>query len=528
MTGVLVRLKLALLRNGLRRSVWQLVGLIFGVVYGLGFVAMAVIGLIAMRWLEPQLAHHVTMLVFPVITIGWVVLPMFLHGADNTVDPSRFALFGVRAGELLPGLLLGGLIGVPGICTMLVSFALVASWSTGVLPVLAAIVTAATGSVLCVLWSRTVLTWLSALLRRRRVRDIAVVAFLVLVLGGSLALQSITRMGEVSQDHLLGMLTTAGTVLGWTPFGWVWGLPGAVALGAWPEAAVRLLLTIVLVVGLSLLWRARLAIELTSPLDTADSGGTMRADSWTDRLLPATPAGAIAARGFRYWRRDPRYQVSGVALVLLPVFMVAVVLINDGGLGLAVWAPVLVAMLGGSSMAADVAYDNSAFALHLLSGVSGRDDRWGRALTYLWILVPMVLVMTLAAAAVSRDWTHVPASLAISAVLVLAGIGAGAVVGVHLPGKVAEPGASAFAASSSGNLQSMLGMGLVWLLTGMVSLPTLALVIGSLVGPVWLGWIALPVGVGTGLAALTIGVRTGGRRLDHRAPELLATVSTVG
>src|SRR5699024_2313783 len=187
----------------------------------------------------------------------------------------------------------------------------------------------------------------------------------------------------VSQDHLLGMLTTAGTVLGWTPFGWVWGLPGAVALGAWPEAAVRLLLTIVLVVGLSLLWRARLAIELTSPLDTADSGGTMRADSWTDRLLPATPAGAIAARGFRYWRRDPRYQVSGVALVLLPVFMVAVVLINDGGLGLAVWAPVLVAMLGGSSMAADVAYDNSAFALHLLSGVSGRDDRWGRALTYL-------------------------------------------------------------------------------------------------------------------------------------------------
>src|SRR5699024_2642403 len=221
---------------------------------GLGFVAMAVIGLIAMRWLEPQLAHHVTMLVFPVITIGWVVLPMFLHGADNTVDPSRFALFGVRAGELLPGLLLGGLIGVPGICTMLVSFALVASWSTGVLPVLAAIVTAATGSVLCVLWSRTVLTWLSALLRRRRVRDIAVVAFLVLVLGGSLALQSITRMGEVSQDHLLGMLTTAGTVLGWTPFGWVWGLPGAVALGAWPEAAVRLLLTIVLVVGLSLLW----------------------------------------------------------------------------------------------------------------------------------------------------------------------------------------------------------------------------------------------------------------------------------
>lgn len=526
MTRTLVRLKLRLLRNGLRRSVWQLVGLVIGIVYGLGFVAMAVVGLIAMRWLEPQLAHLVTMLVFSIVTIGWIVLPMFLHGADNTVDPSRFALFGVRAGELLPGLLLGGLIGIPGVCTVLISLSLVGTWSTGVLPVLAALVAALAGSVLCVLWSRTVLTWLSALLRRRRVRDIAVVAFLVLILGGSLGLQSITRLGELSADHLLGMLTTAGTVLGWTPFGWVWGLPGAVALGAWPEAAVRLLLTAALTAGLVLLWRARLAIELTSPLDAGDSAGTMKADSWTDRLVPPTPAGAIAGRGFRYWRRDPRYQVGAVALLLLPVFMVAVVLINDGGLGLAVWAPILISMMGGSSMVSDTSYDNSAFGLHVLSGVAGRDDRWGRVLTYLWILVPMVLLMTILAAVVSGAWVHVPSALAVSTVVLLAGLGAGAVVGVYLPGKVAEPGASAFAASNSGNLQSMLGLGLVWLLTAAVSLPTIGLVVGSLVGPDWLGWIALPVAVVCGAAALVAGVRIGGKQLDRRGPELLASVST--
>lgn len=527
MTAVLVRLKLTLLRNGLRRSPWQVVGLLIGILYGLGIVGLGAAGLVALRLAQPQLAHHVTMLVFGVVTIGWVVVPVFAFGIDNTVDPSRFALFGLRAGELIPGLLLGGLIGVPGLATVLVSLSLIGTWSIGVLPALAALVVAVVGSVLCVLWSRTVLTWLAALLRTRRVRDIAVVAMMVLILGGSLSMQGLARMGEVSVDHLLELVATAATVVGWTPFGWVWGIPGAVALGAWPEVALRLVLTVALIAGLVWLWRFRLARELTSPLEGEEAAGTARAETWTDRLVPPTPAGAIAGRGFRYWRRDPRYQVSGVALVLLPVFLVVVLMINGGSLQFAVWAPVLVAMIGGSSMVSDVAYDNSAFALHLLSGVSGREDRWGRVLTYLWILGPMVLVLSLVAAAVGGTWQQLPSALALSSVVLFGGLGAGAAVGVHLPGKAAEPGASPFSASSSGgSLQTMLGTGLTWGLTIAVSLPTIALVIGSLVGPHWLAWPALLVGLGSGIAALVVGVRLGGRGFDRRGPELLASVST--
>lgn len=526
MIGVLVRLKLTLLRNGLRRSPWQVVGLVFALLYGLGVVGSGVIGLVALRFAPTEIIDVVTVAVFTVVTIGWVVLPMFAYGADNTVDPTRFALYGVRPGALLPGLWLAGLIGVPGAATLLVSLALVGSWSVGVLPALAALVTAVVGTALCVLWSRTVLTWAGAILRRRRARDFAIVALMLLIFGGSLALQGVSRIGTLSSEVLLEIGQRVAGVLGWTPPGWIWGLPGAVARGAWAEAGLRIVLTAALTVALVLAWRARLATELTTSPDAGEQAGSVHSSSWVDRLVPATPAGAVAIRGFRYWRRDPRYQIGLVSIVVLPIFLVVVALINDQGLGLAAWAPVLIAAVGGLTIVSDTAYDNSAFGAHLLAGLSGRDDRWGRALSYLWILSPMLLIAAVLGAALTGQLDTLPAILGLSVCLLLVGFGAGLAVGAYFPGRVAAPGASPFAGSSGSNLQSMIGAGLVMALTVGASIPTAVLVIVSLLGPSWWGWIALPVGVASGVVALRLGVRIGGDRIDRRGPELLATLTT--
>lgn len=525
MTGLLVRLKLTLLRNGLRRSPWQVVGLVLGGLYGFGFVAMAVVGLIALRGAGPALAHEVTIVGFTVLTLGWLVLPIFLYGIDNTVDPSRFALFGVRPGELVPGLWLAGLIGLPALGTLIVSLALVGTWSVGVLPAVVGLLTAVVGTALCVLWSRAVLTWLSGVLRARKFRDLAIVAFMVLVLGASLGLQVLTRVDVLSPEALRGLLSRLALVLGWTPFGWVWGLPGAVALGQWLEVAARIVLTAGLIVGLLALWRARLAVELTSPLDSGAGGGRQKADSFVDRLVPATPYGAVAGRTLRYWRRDPRYQMALVSLLVLPVFLIVVNLVNDEAVAIAAWAPVLVALIGGSSIVSDLAYDNSAFGLHVLSGVSGRDDRRGRVTAYLWVVAPTVLIAVVVTTLVTRSWELVPAVLALSTVALLAGLGSGAAVSGFLPGKVKPPGGNAFS-SSGGNLQSFLGLMLTTGATTVVAVPTVALVVGSMFGPSWLAWIAIPVAAGCGAAALVAGIRIGGQLLDRRAPELLAAITS--
>jgi len=525
MTGILVRLKLTLLRNGLRRSPWQVVGLVIGAVYGLGIVGMAAAGLVALRFAEAEIAHAATMVIFSIVTVGWVVLPIFVYGVDNTVDPSRFALFGLRPGQLLPGLWLAGLIGVPGVATLLVALCLIGTWSIGVLPVLAALISAVIGTLLCVLWSRSVLTWLSGMLRGRRFRDIAIVGFVVLMLAFSLGMQLVSRIGQLSPQVLLDLLHSAAAVLGWTPFGWIWGLPGAVALGHWLEVLVRLVLTAALTVGLLALWRSRLGIELTSPLDAGSGGGKVRADSFIDRLVPATPYGAVAGRTLRYWRRDPRYQVALVSLVILPVFLIVISLVNGRALNIASWSPVLIAVIGGASVGSDLAYDNSAFGLHLLSGVSGRDDRRGRVTAYLWVVTPVLVMAVIVTTAVTQAWQLLPSVLALCVVALLAGLGAGSAVSGFVPGKVKPPGSNAFS-SGGGNLQSLLNLMLTSGITFVAALPTVALVVAAQFGPGWLAWIALPVAGVCGAAVLVAGIRLGGRLLDRRGPELLAAITS--
>ena len=105
MVKILVRLKLTLLANSLRRSVWRTVGLIVGLIYALGAVVAVLVGLVALRFSSPALTADVTVVAFSGLTLAWLLMSLLVFGVDETVDPARFALLPVRAGELLPGLL---------------------------------------------------------------------------------------------------------------------------------------------------------------------------------------------------------------------------------------------------------------------------------------------------------------------------------------------------------------------------------------------------------------------------------------
>ena len=117
MVKILIRLKLTLLANSLRRSVWRTVGLIVGLIYGLGAVVAVLVGLAALRFSSLTLTADATVVAFSALTLGWLLMSLLVFGVDETVDPARFALLPVRAGELLPGLVATALIGVPGVAT---------------------------------------------------------------------------------------------------------------------------------------------------------------------------------------------------------------------------------------------------------------------------------------------------------------------------------------------------------------------------------------------------------------------------
>ena len=74
MVAHLLRLKLTLLRNGLRRSVWQVVGLVVLSLYALGGLAAATAGLVALSLAGPDLIRTVLVLTGSLLVVGWWIV----------------------------------------------------------------------------------------------------------------------------------------------------------------------------------------------------------------------------------------------------------------------------------------------------------------------------------------------------------------------------------------------------------------------------------------------------------------------
>lgn len=527
MVALLIELKLRLLRNSLRRSVWQLVGLIVGSLYALGLVGFTLVGLVALRFTDRQVAADVTTVAFTALSIGWLVLSLVVFGVDETVDPARFALLPVSAGQLVPGLLAAALLGIPGVATALVALGLLGTWSVGVAPLVGAAVAVMLGVPLCVLWSRAATAVFAQALASRRTRDMAALLFAILMM--SLALGG-NVLGNLADKQDPGawrpLLHQAGAAAGWTPFGWVWAVPGLLAEQRWASAAAHLLLAVALTAALWLTWAAALRRNLTSPPNGGGPSRAVRAGTRLPRLYPSTPAGAIAVRCLRYWRRDPRYLAALVPMLILPViFIVTQMLSTHPNTTVIAMAPLVLALMGSSTMAQDLAFDGSALSLHALVGVRGVEDRAGRVMAALTIVAPLLAVLLVLGAALSNRWDLLPVTVSLSAALLPSGLGAAMWVGTVFPGKAPPPGASPFTVNNTGGgLQSLASFAVTVALTVVCALPTAALVIGSL-WVSWLVWVAVVAGVLTGTATLLTGTRLGGARLERHWPELLAQVT---
>ena len=302
-------------------------------------------------------------------------------------------------------------------------------------------------------------------------------------------------------------------------------MPADVARGDWPAALVHL----VLAAGLAaLLWRAWehfLAARLVEPLEAGGAVSRTGSSGWVDRLYPDTPAGAVAARTLRYWRRDPRYLAGVAGLLIGPVVLTATSLLNpEGSAVVAVFAPCLFGLMLSSSIAQDLSYDGSALWTHVATGTRGADDRWGRVLSTLTLFVPVLVLLLAVAVALTRRLDLLAPVVGLTAVLLLAGLGVGCVVGGLWQWPAPPPGANPFQRGSSGGLPALLSFSVTALGTTVAALPTGAVVVWSFFQP-WAGWLALPVGALSGALVLRLGVRWGGRLLERRWPEVMSAVS---
>ncbi|GAC1492877.1 MAG: transporter [Pseudarthrobacter sp.] len=520
MVAHLLRLKLTLLRNGLRRSHWQLVGMAFGGLYALGLVSLSVVALILLRSAAPELAHTVVVLGGAAALLGWGLIPVVASAADLTLDPARFTTAAIPIRQLLTGLALGGLIGIPGLATALVALATVWTWARGPLPAVAALVGAAVGVLTCIVLSKVVTTATASLASSRRFKDVSAIVFMIPVVLMGPIMAGVGRGISAST----GFLPDLAATVSWTPLGAAWSLGGDVAAGRAGAAAVKFLIAVATLAVLAWCWKLLLERALVNP-PYAGSGSRTGGKLGLFGLLPATPAGAVTARSLTYWLRDPRYSGSLVVVPLLPILL-AFQGSQSGDFGaLAVAAP-MAAFLLAWSISADVSYDNTAFALHLATGVRGIDDRLGRALACLAFGLPVVLIFAVGQHFLTGDWQALPGQLGLSLGILFTGLGLSSVVSARYTVVVPLPGDSPFKKPPGNVGQTMAvqfaGMGILALLV----LPEAGLFIAHMVtGNAVLGWATLAVSLVLGLALFVAGVRLGGKWLDARGPELLAQLT---
>ncbi|MER2134233.1 MAG: transporter [Arthrobacter sp.] len=521
MVAHLLKLKLILLRNSLKRSPWQIVGIAFGALYGLGILGLMLAGLFFLTFNDPELARTLVILGGSAAVLGWAVVPVVATGVDMTLDPARFVTFAIPMRQMILGLALGSLIGIPGIITLASAMIQAAAWWQHPAAVLAGIPAAVIAVLTCVVMARVGVAATTSLASSRRFKDVSGIVIIIplMFLGPIIGFTATTV--AFNGDFLRRL----ADILAWTPLGSAWAVPGDIALGSAGTGLLRLLISVLFLALISWAWKALLARALVTPAHNATASRSAGKLGFFARF-PATPTGAVAARALTYWVRDPRYSAS---LIIVPVLAVVLIFAVQTGEGL---PPVvlaigpLVAFLLAFGISADISYDNTAFALHISSGVSGMADRAGRAIACAVFALPATLVAAVVPPIVIGRPEALPVLLGVSVGLLLSGLGLSSVFSARYTYNVPLPGENAFKTPPGSAGRTML-VQFIWMaMQFVISLPMLvpAALYAFGAGSGW-GWVTLALGIVYGSAALVAGIRIGGRWLDKRAPEVLLAVS---
>lgn len=518
MVATLVKLRFLILANTLKGKPWQIVAVVIGGLYGIGVLFGAVIGLSALSLAPVELARTVTVLAGAATILGWIVLPLIGPGTDQTVEPSRLAIFPIPLNQLVLGLAVSGVLGVPGIVTSIAALSTALTWWAHPLAALAAVACAVVGVLTCVVGSRAVTALSTGLGSGRRFREAkGILIFIPLVLLGPIMI-GLTALLRGSLDALPGV----ADIVAWTPLGAIWSVPGYIVADDPGRAAAGFAIGLATLAILTLVWRSSLRHALENPARASSpvKGGTRKLGLFG--LFPATPWGAVAARALTYWLRDPRYAQSLIVIPLVPVLLF-VYSGNMGSMGVLNALGPIVALLLALSIYTDVSYDNTAFALHLSTGVSGRDDRLGRVVALAVFAVPVTVLLTIASVWFTNSWQVLPGLLGMVFGLTFSGLALSSVISGRFVFPVPAPGESPFKARPGGGFMLTLATFATWGILIVLVLPEMVLaIIGFVTGEAVYGWISLALGLVLGGGMLVVGVRWGGSILDQRGPDLLA------
>ncbi|WP_381797056.1 transporter [Streptomyces niveus] len=520
---VFVRLKLSLLRNGLRQSSGRTAAYVVSVVFALLIAAGQLLGLILLRGNDG--AGTLVVVLTALVALGWAMLPLFFPSGDETLDPSRLVMLPLRPHALIGALLAASLVGIGPLFTLCLVLGSAIAVAHGGAAIALSVVVVPLTLLVCVALSRAVAAANIRLLTSRKGRDLAVLSGLVIAVGIQFVNFGVQRLSEAGG---LSALDPVADVLRWLPPASAIGAVDSVSDGAYGRAALQLLLSLAALAALMYWWQRSLVKLMTAPDgSTIAAAGPARKESASGlgRLLPEGRTGTVMQRSLWYVWRDPKTKAAWITSLAIGLIVPLVnALQGNGSIYLACFA----AGMLGIQMYNQFGQDTSAFWMVALTISSTRDaylELRARAFALLVITLPYSALVTILTAALLGDWRALPEALGLSFALLGAMMATGAVASARFPYSIPQDSAYKNVAPGQG--------GLAWIsiLGGMLGgallcAPVIGLTIGLHVSDAeGLTWLVLPVGTAYGALIAWAGVKLAAPQTASRLPEILTAVS---
>ena len=536
MVATLVKLRWRLTINSLRGVWWKILLEAWLFLNLFAFLAFAIGGLFALGMLTWRYTPQVLSVLVTLIVTGWLIFPLLITGADNSLEPRQLRLWVVPSRKLAAGLIVAAGAGGPGIITGLVLLTTVITWLLhgSVAAAAFALVNMVLAWLTAVIGSRWVVT-AAALSYRRRSREL-VTSFGILLIIGLAQLPNLFLNLHLDSS-LAGWLTLA-RYSQYLPTAWAGAAPAQAASGNYLLASAFTVSSALLVGGLCWLWQRAMTNAMTADVAANDKGAgknselskVFAAQEFFTKFMPS-PAATVCARSLRYLMRDFRLRASFIACIFMIVLFMVVFIgqaQRSGSVIMVYFASLMLSIVMGLSVADDLAIDSTAIHTSLLSGISGLHERLGRlAATVIWQL-PLVLVVSLIMPLLSNQAKHLPILLGLNLAVWGVVVGVAQVLAVVFPYQTNPPEASPFSAKGSGAdalLASLAQMGSM-LASMLLVTPTIALSVYCGVSENFqLAWLCVVLGVVNALIVMVVGVRMGGKLLDGRWARLLFTIS---
>ncbi|MEV4942449.1 transporter [Streptomyces zaomyceticus] len=527
LTSVFVRLKLSLLRNGLRQSGGRTAAYILSIVFGAVLAAALVLAFVLLRGNAD--ADSVAILLTGSLALSWTVMPLFIPSGDETLDPSRLVMLPLRPQPLVRALLVASLVGVGPVLTFVLALGAALSVAHGAAGTVLAVLAVPLTAVTCVALSRAVAAANIRLLTSRKGRDLALLSGLIIAVGMQLVNFGAQRLGQAGG---LESLEPAAAVVGWLPPAAAIAAVDSAAQGDYAVAAVRLLLTAATLVALLYWWQRSLVRLMVEPDGStigaaSDAGVRDRSDGagLLGRFLPDGRTGAVMERSLRYLWRDPKTKAGAVTSLALGLIVPLVNALQ--GTGSIYWACFASGMLG-MLMYNQFGQDTSAFWI-VAQTISTPADAYAelraRAMALLVVTLPYAVFVTALTVGVLGEWPRLPEAVGLALGLLGAMLATGSVASASFPYSIPQ---------DSGYKNVAPGQGALAWISIFGGMLVAALLCAPLIGATIyfhvsdqesLLWLLFPVGILYGALLVWAGLKVAAPRTARRLPEILAAVS---